>query len=65
MTSMLMVLSMGRGRERKVKGSKRTLWKPHTLHCTTDLSCRVGGRREEGGGGEGGMQYNYVHYAAI
>lgn len=40
MTSKLNVLSRGRGRERKVKGSKRTLLYPHILHVTTDLSCK-------------------------
>ena len=40
MTSRLMVLSSGRGKERKVNGSNLTLVWWHSLHSKTDLSCR-------------------------
>ena len=32
-------LSMGSGRDRKLKGSNRALMWPHVLHFTWDLSC--------------------------
>lgn len=38
MISRCMELSMGRGRDRKLKGSKRALMWPHVLHFTWDLS---------------------------
>ena len=37
--SRCMELSMGSGRDRKLKGSKRALMWPHVLHFTWDLSC--------------------------
>lgn len=36
--SRCMELSMGRGKDRKLKGSKRALMCPHVLHFTWDLS---------------------------
>lgn len=38
MISRCIELSMGRGRDRKLKGSKRALMCPHVLHFTWDLS---------------------------
>lgn len=40
MTSRLTVLSMGRGSERKVKGSKRTLVYWQVLQVTSDFNCK-------------------------
>ncbi len=39
MTSKCTELSIGNGRDRMAKGSKRTLSWPHTLQVTFDLSC--------------------------